>query len=203
MKHVQLIVQAIFSEDDFGVPCKISDKKWFIRRFTNDEMFHIYYIPIGNDNSINNAQYGMLDDLLPFSIPWKFRYDIMEDENCSNNMLDYFKLGNSNQCETSKQYFTSKSPVILYWIKAYLNDNNIDMILNNIQKSKNVTWTAAHLKAIRPGYKTSLKEVIIQTLHAKLVLYNPILENHRYVSFTIVPQSLRRSVFSHFRAGAS
>ena len=59
-----------------------------------------------------------------------------------------------------------------------MNDNNIYMILNNIQKSKNVTWTAARLKAIRPGYKTSLKEVIIQTLHAKLVLYNPILENH-------------------------
>ena len=70
-------------------------------------------------------------------------------------------------------------------------------------KIKNVTWTAAHLKPISPGYKTVLKEGRIQTLHEKLVLYKLILVNHRYVALTIVPQSLRRSVFSHLHDGPS
>ena len=73
-------------------------------------------------------------------------------------MLDYFTLGNSTQCNTAHCYFTYKPPEILDWIKAYKNnDNDTDMIWNNIQKSKNMTWTASHLKAISPGYKTSLK----------------------------------------------
>ena len=40
-------------------------------------MFRIYSIPISNDNSVINDQSYNLDDLLPFSIPWTFGYDIM------------------------------------------------------------------------------------------------------------------------------
>ena len=39
----------------FGIPCKISDKEWFIQRVTNDEMLHIYSILVSNDNSIISA----------------------------------------------------------------------------------------------------------------------------------------------------
>ena len=34
----------------------------------------------------------------------------MEDENRSNNMLDYFTLGDTTQCDTTKCYFTPKFP---------------------------------------------------------------------------------------------
>ena len=75
-------------------------------------------------------------------------------------MLDFFTLGNSTQCDTPQCYFTSKYQEILDLSKAYINDNDTDMILNNIQKPKNVTWTAAHLKSIIPKYKTPIKEGI-------------------------------------------
>ena len=39
-----------------------------------------------------------------------------------------------------------------------MNNNNTDVILNQIQKSISVKWTASHLKTISPGYKTSLKK---------------------------------------------
>ena len=52
----------------FGIPFKTSDKKWFIRILTNNEMFRIYSIPIENDYSLINAQADILDDLLPFRI---------------------------------------------------------------------------------------------------------------------------------------
>ena len=80
-------------------------------------MLRIYSIPIINDNSIINAKADILDDLLHFRIPWKFRSYIMEDYNQSNNMLDYFTLGNTTQCDTAHCYFTSKTPEILEWRK--------------------------------------------------------------------------------------
>ena len=78
-----------------------------------------------------------------------------------------------------------------------MNNNDTDIILRNIQKSKNVKWTEAYLKAIRSGYKTALKEGRIKILNRKLVLYNTILANNQYVVLMIIPQLIRKSVFSH------
>ena len=55
---------------------------------TNNEIMCIYFIPVINDNHVISAQSEIIDDLLSFRITWKFRSDIMEDENWSNNMLD-------------------------------------------------------------------------------------------------------------------
>ena len=65
-------------------------------------MFRIYSIPIENDYSVINAQADILDDLLPFRILWKFRSDITENDNRSNNMLDSLKLGDSTQWDNAK-----------------------------------------------------------------------------------------------------
>ena len=72
-----------------------------------------------------------------------------------------------------------------------------------IKNKKNVKFAADHLESIIPGYKTYLTEGIIKILNGELVLYKPILANHQYVVLIIVPQSLRRSVFSHFHSGPS
>ena len=61
----------------------------FIRRVTQDEMLRVYDILVSSDNFVIIHQAGILDDLLPFNIPWKFWSDIMSDDNQSNNMLDY------------------------------------------------------------------------------------------------------------------
>ena len=58
-------------------------------------MLCIYSIIVRNDNYVSSAQSDILNDLLPFIIPWKFWSDIMEDDNWSNNMLDYFTLGDT------------------------------------------------------------------------------------------------------------
>ena len=93
----------------FGIPCEISDKKLFIQIGTYEKMLRIYSISIGNDNYVINDQSDMLDDLLPSSMPWTFRYDTMEDENWSNNMFDYFTLDYSTQYDTAQCYFNFKS----------------------------------------------------------------------------------------------
>ena len=48
----------------------------------------------------------------------------MEDENWSNNILDYFMLGYTNQCDTAQCYYTSNYPEILDWNKACINNKD-------------------------------------------------------------------------------
>ena len=81
-------------------------------------MLHIYYTPIRNDKYAINAYFDTLENLLPFNIPWTFYYDIMEDNNRSNSILDYLTLGDITQCDTYQCYFTSKYPEVLDWRKS-------------------------------------------------------------------------------------
>ena len=64
-------------------------------------------------------------------------------------------------------------------------------------------WTAVHSKFISPGYMTYLKELGIQMSNGKLVLYNPILPNHRYVALIVISKSLRSIDFIHLHTGSS
>ena len=73
-------------------------------------MLHIYSIPIRNGKYVINDQADILDDLLPFRIPQKNRSYLMEYDNRSNNMLDYFTLGDNTKYDTYICYFTSNPP---------------------------------------------------------------------------------------------
>ena len=35
----------------FGIPCKTSDRKWFIQRVSNNEILCIYSIPVSSDHN--------------------------------------------------------------------------------------------------------------------------------------------------------
>ena len=87
---------------------------------------------VSSDNYVIITQYDILNEMLPFSILRTFWSDIMEYDNQSNNMLDYFTLGDTTQWDTAKCYFTSKSPLILDWSKAYMNNKDIEMMLKII-----------------------------------------------------------------------
>ena len=50
---------------------------------------------------------------------------------------------------------------------------------------------------------TYLKELGIQMSNGKLVLYNPILPNHRYVALIVISKSLRSIDFIHLHTGSS
>ena len=94
-------------EDDLVLPTKISDRKWYIGRVTNNEILRIYSIPFSSYNYVISAQTEIFDNLLPFIISWTFLYDVMEDDNRINKILYYFTIGDNIQCDTAQCYFTS------------------------------------------------------------------------------------------------
>ena len=72
-----------------------------------------------------------------------------------------------------------------------------------MDKKKGAKWKVEKLKPMNSGYKTSLKEGIIQIINNNMVLYKPILANDIFVSLIIVPTDLRWKISSHFHAGPS
>ena len=97
----------LFLGRQFGIILKICDRKWFIQIVTNNKKLCIYSIPVRNKRYVISDQYDILDELLPFIIPWTFRYNTQEDYNRSNNILDYSMLGYT----TKKPLFTVTLPL--------------------------------------------------------------------------------------------
>jgi len=55
-----------------------------------------------------------------------------------------------------------------------------------------------------PGeYKLMLAKGLIAIVNDKLVYFKPILMNMKYVTLLIVPENLRKPIFSHYHAGPS
>ena len=61
----------------------------------------------------------MLDDLLPFSLPWRFSFDALKENHSNFNILNFFTLRKSTQCDTAQCYFTATTPEIFDWEAAY------------------------------------------------------------------------------------
>ena len=125
---------------------------------------------------------------------------MLEDNQRNFKILNYFTLGNSNQCDTSHCYFTTQPPEILDLKAAYGDDMETNLILQELEKNKDTNWTVEYQKPMSAGYKIALKYGRIQILNKKLVLYKPIFANDRFIALIIVPTALRRKIFSYFHS---
>ena len=106
-------------------------------------------------------------------------------------------LGYTNQCDTAQCYYTSNYPEILDWNKACINNKDTHDV-KEYSKIRGIKQTASKLKQIISGYRASLKEGSIQIFNGKLVLYEPILENHRYVALIIISQFYEKESLQPF-----
>ena len=133
MNQLQPTIATPSSVDDLVYCLSITTKPHFMHgelATVNSCIFYSINIkPVSlRTNSYHSST--ILDNLLPFGFPWHIR------KNITNNLLE--KLGISDSLtyatskitETSKCYFTKKSPTsTLGWSPAYISDH-----LNKIQK---------------------------------------------------------------------
>ena len=127
----------------------------------------------------------------------------MRDNNYITNLLEPFSNSDTQQCDTSKCYFTFTTPESLNWTNAYNDDMDSRFITSKLLDSQQVAWNDKELSKINSAYRVSLKDNTIQLVNKKLVLFKPILANHRHGMLIIVPISLCRKLFSHYHAGPS
>ena len=160
----------------------------------------MYSIPADTNPGIASFSPAMLDDLLPFSLPWIFRFYTLECNlrNCNNR--NYFMLGNSTQYYTAKCYFTTTTPHILDLEAAYRYDLDTKTISQESKKKKYTNWIVENMKPISAGLKTALKDGTIQVLNKNMVVYKSILAKNTFFAIIIVTTALRQKIFSHFHA---
>ena len=54
----------------FGIQFQSNKKFWYVREITSKELFTLYYIKVIMDAVFPTNLYPLLDDILPYSIPW-------------------------------------------------------------------------------------------------------------------------------------
>ena len=186
-----------------GIPLQSEDNQWHARQITLHELLRLYSIDTTPITAIPQRLEQTADALLPHCIPWSFRRNLMQNDECMNNIVESFVNGDTMQCDTSQCYFNSTPPETLNWKSAYLEDPDTNLIMSKLSDTQHVTWEDKQLANINSAYKMPLKDGRIQIVNKKLVLFKSILANQRHIMLIIVPMSLRRKMFAHYHAGPS
>jgi hypothetical protein len=190
----------------FGIAMKSADGTWFARPPSTLELLRMYSVVVHEINTVppHFDINDIADDLLPFSLPWTFRSEFLNDVSPVSTIMDDFMFSDSTHSNAAQCFFSKASTETFDWEQAYLEDPEtvtvMQLLLNCHDKP---SFTDEQLQTVSVSYKTALKDNRIQLVNGKLVLYKPFQMNTRCVALVIVPASLRKKVFSHFHAGPS
>ena len=189
----------------FGVPVDNVDG-FTTRHLENTELLHCYSIPTHqfHNSSLDNECYTeWLDDVIHYCIPIELFASVTSNLITIAGFEDDLVYGKSEHSDTHQCYQITASPTTIDWTDAYSADSSTAIMLEQFNRDKKPTWTDELLQKVKKEYHTFLKQNLIGILHRKLVLYKPIFRHKRYVTLIIVPETLRRKIFSHYHAGPS
>ena len=106
----------------FGIPIpkdtefQIGTQEWSIRPMSNLEILLMYSIPMKKLSMCTEHAAltpHVLDDGLPFSLPWKLREGTITNLLSKLGILDKFVQSSSIHCDTIQCYFTNHNPETL------------------------------------------------------------------------------------------
>ena len=100
-----------FFGQHFRVPFQTENNAWYVRTVTTEELLYVYSITFDRRVAFPTNIDTVIDDLLPFSIPWTFRDKVMSNYN--SNILESFTNSNTIQCNTAQCYLNSTALEIL------------------------------------------------------------------------------------------
>ena len=167
--------------------------QWSIRPMSNREMLRMYSTPMNKLSMCTEhvALTRILDNGLPFSLPWKLREQTITNLLSELGILDKFVQSSSVHCDTIQCYFTKQTPETLDWKAAYESDINTSAIMRGLTLHKATEWTLEEITTAGSGYKLALQQGRILMVDQKLVFFKPIFQQTRYVGLIIVPSALR------------
>ena len=81
----------------------------------------------------SNAMYNILDDPLPFRLPWTMALQVQNQSTQTNIILDAINYSKVAQCDSIKLYLLTNSPITLNWYDAYQTDTYTSSIFLHLQ----------------------------------------------------------------------
>ena len=81
----------------------------------------------------SSAMYDILDDPLPFRLPWTIALQVHNQSTQTNIILGAITYSEGAQCDSVQLYLLTNSPIILNWYDAYQTDTYISSIILRLQ----------------------------------------------------------------------
>ena len=81
----------------------------------------------------SNAMYDILDDPLPFRLPWTIALQVHNQSTQTNIILGAITYSEGAQCDSVQLYLLTNSPIILNWYDAYQTDTYTSSIILRLQ----------------------------------------------------------------------
>ena len=192
----------------FGIPFKSSDNAWYARAVSTLELLRMYSI---SENLLHNPKLYLnmhhdADVLLPSCIPSKFRQHYMESTTICSSLLDPFIFSEDGHLISAQCFFTESNPTpTLKWDQAYQEDVETKTLLALVrqQSQSSASLSPKEIQQVNMCYREHLKNERIHLIEERLVLFKPVVMGARHISLIIVPNSLRKKLFSHYHAGPS
>ena len=109
----------------------------------------------------------------------------------TNSILNAITYSEGTKFDSVQCYFQTKHTIMLKSSDSYKTDPNTSSIFLHIQSTQN-KLKAIELSTIHNGYRTALKESIIQTTKEILVLFKPILDHAQQLALIIAPNPIQK-----------
>ena len=116
---------------------------------------------------------AILDDGLPFSMPWKLCNQTITHLLSELGILDQFVHSGSEHCDTIQCYFM-KPQETLDWDSAYAVDPVTRTVMQGLVEHKVNEWTTLELSNAGLRYKLAMQEGRLLMVDRKLVLFKPV-----------------------------
>jgi len=192
----------------FGIPFQDEETQlWFARAASTSELLAAYSIPESMlsfpsivVNTIDN-----IDQLLAGGMPYRIRHASLNPDQQSDSIEDNIVEGEDEQVFAVQCYHTSKTPEdqVLDWNTAYQKDPDKRALMTILTQYKAYEIPSTAISTAPGEFKSMLAKGLIAIVNDKLVYFKPILMNMKYVTLLIVPETLRKPIFSHYHAGPS
>ena len=183
----------------FGIAMEQQNKVIVIKP-SNKDMMQLFSIQPSSP-AYENLREDDLDDMLRLCTPNNMKSTIIRAFLASAGFTESVFFGNEETMEATRCYFVKRPVKIINWTEGYKSDLTTSAIIAGLKEHDEKSWSEAELSNISKHYHQYLKRGSIKLMDGKLFLFKPVFQNIRYVGLLIVPDSLKRPLFSHYHCG--
>ena len=142
-----------------------------------------------------------LNRVLRATVPCSMKSAIIQSILASVGFSENTYFGGEETVEATRCYFIKRPEESINWKDSYNNDRSTSTIIAGLRQHDEKTWSNEELQQIEKHYHSQLKIGSIRLVDGKLFLFKAIFRQIRYIGLIIVPEALRRPLFSHYHCG--
>ena len=185
---------------------------WTSRNLTPIEIQSLYSIPLQTSSSIYLQQTSSISSTIQCTTPFKMRHIFMNQIIANGSIQDKLLYSDDIHHDSIQCYFVKPIPTPSDWYNAYHKDTTIQPIMqllgiqqfsNTTNTKETTTFSTKEVKHINSCYRNYLLNGQISYNNGRLTACRQIPLMNRSIALIIVPEEMKRIIFSHYHASPS